>query len=108
MELDREGTVETAARIAQGGAPPEFREYQRRIGAEYATAIARFSAPGGGEASVPLFVVDDGRSLVDGAGKEADENPVQIGAPVEAVFRRIYTQEGVIRYGLKLRPLDSE
>ncbi|PSQ39125.1 ACP synthase [Halobacteriales archaeon SW_5_70_135] len=108
VDLDREGTVETAARIAQGGAPPEFREYQRRIGAEYATAVARFSAPGGGEASVPLFVVDDGRSLVDGAGKEGGENLVRIGAPVEAVFRRIYTQEGVTRYGLKLRPLDSE
>ncbi len=108
VPLAREGRIETASRIAQGGAPPEFSEYQARIGGDYTTAIASFPVPGdGGEprgggdpdgedgrASVPLLVVDDGRE--DGAPAAGD--------PVEAVFRRVYTQEGVTRYGAKLRP----
>jgi len=106
VELAHEGVVETAATVAQGGAPPEFREYQRCIGAGYTTAIARFRAAGGGEASVPLLVVDDGRSVSErrSEGDDAERRPLRVGAPVETVFRRIYTQAGVTRYGTKLRP----
>lgn len=85
--LRREGVVHAFTIIGRGAAPSEFAEQQRLTG-EYATAIV---------------------DLADGprtTGQLTDVEPreVSIGDPVEAVFRRIYEQEGVVRYGLKFRP----
>lgn len=33
------------------------------------------------------------------------EEGIRIGMKVEAVFRRIYEEEGVVRYGFKFRPV---
>lgn len=93
VQLERQGTIEAVSVISQGGAPPEFAELQARAG-DYATAIVAFDGPDGDTASAPVLVVD------------ADAESVDVGDRVEATVRRIYTQEGVTRYGLKVRPLD--
>lgn len=93
VRLQRRGTIEAVSVISQGGAPPEFAELQARSG-DYATAIVAFDGPGGDTASAPMLVVD------------ADAESVDVGDRVETTVRRIYTQEGVTRYGLKVRPLD--
>ncbi|MFC6719799.1 zinc ribbon domain-containing protein [Natrialbaceae archaeon GCM10025810] len=92
-QLEPCGTIEAVSVISQGGAPPEFAELQARAG-DYATAIVAFDGTDGGVASAPLLVVG------------TDPNSVAVGDRVEATVRRIYTQEGVTRYGLKVRPVD--
>lgn len=85
------GTVETVTTIAQGGAPPEFAEQQTRSG-DFPVAIVAFDGPEGATASAPVQVTD------------VDPDEVAVGDRVRATFRRIYTQEGVTRYGPKVRP----
>ncbi|WP_049968962.1 zinc ribbon domain-containing protein [Haloferax prahovense] len=92
------GTVEAATAIGQGGAPPEFVEQQQRAGS-FPVAVVAFDGPGG-EAdtrtvSAPAQVVHSP------AGTPA------IGDRVEAVPRRIYEQEGVVRYGFKVVPTEA-
>ncbi|PSQ17085.1 ACP synthase [Halobacteriales archaeon QS_8_69_26] len=94
VELGPDGRVEAVTRIGQGGAPPEFAEAQARGGA-YGVAIVAVEGPAGGSASVPLQVAD---------GHDAPE----VGDVVRAVVRRIYTQEGVTRYGVKARPVGPD
>jgi hydroxymethylglutaryl-CoA synthase len=89
VSLPPAGTVETATGVSPGGAPPEFARRAER-GGDYAVAIVRFEQDGG-RVSVPLHVAD------------ADPSAVAAGDSVRAVFRRIYEQEGVIRYGRKAR-----
>ncbi|WP_255197568.1 zinc ribbon domain-containing protein [Halorarius litoreus] len=91
VELARTGTVEACSVISQGGAPPEFAELQGRAGA-YATGIVAFDGPDGGSASLPALFV------------EVDPDDVAVGDEVERTIRKIYTQEGVTRYGFKVRP----
>jgi hydroxymethylglutaryl-CoA synthase len=91
VQLSRTGTVEAVSVISQGGAPPEFATQQAGAG-DYATAIVRFDGPDGGGASAPALVVD------------AEPRAVGVGDRVEATIRRIYEQEGVVRYGFKVRP----
>jgi len=55
-------------------------------------AVVALEGPDGGSASVPAQVVS------------ADPESVDIGDRVEATMRRVYTQEGVTRYGFKVRP----
>ncbi|RDZ50683.1 ACP synthase [Haloferax sp. Atlit-6N] len=92
------GTVEAATAIGQGGAPPEFVEQQQRAGS-FPVAVVAFDGPDG-EAddravSAPAQVVHSP------AGTPA------IGDRVEAVPRRIYEQEGVVRYGFKVVPTEA-
>jgi uncharacterized OB-fold protein len=91
VELAREGRVRAVTVIGGVGAPPEFAEYQRRAGA-FATAIVECPAPGGGSARLPAMLTD------------CDPGAVGVGDAVRAVFRRLYTQEGVARYGTKFVP----
>jgi len=91
VELTGEGRVEAATVISQGGAPPEFAEQQAQSG-DFGVAVVALEGPDGGEASVPAQVV------------AADPESVEIGDAVETTMRRIYTQEGVTRYGFKIRP----
>jgi hydroxymethylglutaryl-CoA synthase len=95
VALPTTGTVETATAISRGGEPPEFAPQQARSG-EYGVAIVAFET---GEASVslPLQVVT-----------EAVHSVLSHGDAVETVIRRIYEQEGVIRYGRKGRPVESD
>lgn len=92
VELSGDGTVEAVTTIRQGGAPPEFVEQQARDGA-YASAIVAFDGPEGGAVSVPVQLVETETAAV--------------GDRVTATVRRLYTQEGVPRYGTKARPLEE-
>jgi hydroxymethylglutaryl-CoA synthase len=112
VKLPGTGTVEAATVISQGGAPPEFAEQQAQSG-DFAVVVVALEGPSeaqraseqssgeersddprddGGSASIPAQVVD------------VDPGEVAIGDPVETTMRRIYTQEGVTRYGFKTRP----
>ena len=102
VRLARRGTVETATTIGQGGAPPEFAEQQAR-GGSYVSAVVAFQvaetvetdADGDRSVSVPMQVV------------ECEKTPT-VGTDVVTTIRRIYEQEGVIRYGLKAVPTVAE
>lgn len=90
VELPGTGTVEAVTTIAQGGAPPEFVEQQSKSG-PFRSAVVALDGPDGEETvSVPSQVL-------------AGDADVDIGTAVEATVRRIYTQEGVIRYGFKMQ-----
>lgn len=95
VTLERTGTVEAVSVVAGGGAPPEFAEMQAQAGGDYATGIVAFDGPDGDSASAPVFLVED------------DPDDFTVGDHVEATIRRIYTQEGVTRYGVKVRPLEE-
>ncbi|WP_135830376.1 OB-fold domain-containing protein [Halorussus halobius] len=116
VQLPGTGTVEAATVISQGGAPPEFAEQQAQSG-DFGVVVVALDGPresrscserSSGEepsddprderenASVPAQVVD------------ADPADVAIGDRVETTMRRIYTQEGVTRYGFKVRPRETE
>jgi 3-hydroxy-3-methylglutaryl CoA synthase/uncharacterized OB-fold protein len=94
VALDREGTVAAVTTISEGAAPPEFAELQRRSG-PFATAIVECPAAGGGTARLPAMLTHD------------DPAAVSIGDTVRATFRRLYEQEGNVRYGLKFGPADT-
>ncbi|MFP8958247.1 zinc ribbon domain-containing protein [Natrialbaceae archaeon A-CW3] len=93
--LAGEGTLEAVTTISQGGAPPEFAEYQSQSG-EYAAVIVAFEAEDG----------SDGTVSAPAMGTDAEPGDFSVGARVEPTIRRIYTQEGVTRYGFKVRPLE--
>lgn len=96
VELPGTGTVEAVTRIEQGGAPPEFVEQQSKSG-PFVSAVVALDGPAGAETvSVPTQVLTGG------------SESVEIGTAVETTIRRIYTQEGVIRYGFKARLADTE
>lgn len=92
VRLPGTGTIEAVTTVSQGGAPPEFAEQQARAG-EYATAIVALDSG-----------VDDASVSVAAMGTDAAPEAFGIGDRVETTIRRIYTQEGVTRYGFKIRP----
>lgn len=85
--LKRTGEIYTYTIIGRGAAPSEFAE-QQAIWGEYATAIVQ---------------LDDGPRIT---AMLTDLLPatVKAGMRVSMVLRRLYTQEGVTRYGFKFRP----
>ena len=92
VEYDRvesEGTGEIVAKtVIHGGAPPEFAELLER------------------QDQIGVVVVElDEDVRVPGMLTDVDPSEVGRGDRVEAVRRRIYTQEGVPRYGFKFRPV---
>jgi len=91
VKLTGEGRVEASTVISQGGAPPEFAEQQAQSG-DFGVAVVALDGLEGGSASIPAQVVG------------AETGSVEIGDRVETTMRRIYTQEGVTRYGFKIRP----
>ena len=98
--LSHSGFVETVTGVSPGSAPPEFTQQAER-GGEFGVAIVSFPPENGthsdaGEtASAPMQVTD------------TSSGSVEAGDAVEAVIRRIYTQEGVTRYGRKVRPAET-
>jgi len=121
VTLPGTGTVKAATTIAQGGAPPEFVEQQARSG-PFVSAIVAFDGPDGDETvSLPVQMlaageVDDGSAAAGGSasgddvdGDDADGHDARglVGTPVEATVRRIYEQEGVVRYGVKVQPVGA-
>jgi hydroxymethylglutaryl-CoA synthase len=121
VELPGTGTVDAVTVIGQGGAPPEFVEQQARSGA-YVSAVVALDGPGDGsrhDSSRDDESRDGSRDDVsDEQGRErvsipaqvvgADPGTVGVGDRVTATIRRIYTQEGVTRYGFKMQPVDQD
>ncbi|WP_049914550.1 zinc ribbon domain-containing protein [Haloterrigena salina] len=94
VELPGTGTVEAVTTISQGGAPPEFAEQQARTG-DYAAAIVALEDEAGTE-SVSISAM----------GTDAAPEEFAVGERIETTIRRVYTQEGVTRYGFKVRPAE--
>jgi len=86
--LSGRGKIYSYTIIAAGSAPPEFSEQEKLTG------------------SFPIAIVE----LEEGVRTVAqitDYEPedLKIETEVEAVFRKIYEEDKVIRYGLKFRPV---
>ncbi|HEX9817049.1 MAG TPA: OB-fold domain-containing protein [Candidatus Thermoplasmatota archaeon] len=85
-ELSTTGTLYTHTIIAAGGGPTEFDPFQDTDG------------------TYGVGIVDFGDAIrVAGLLTETDLASLSIGQKMEAVFRRIYAQEGAWRYGTKFR-----
>jgi uncharacterized OB-fold protein len=87
VNLSGKGKVHTFVLISAGGAPPEFAD-QEKAGGQYPVAIVQ---------------LDEGPKVI---GQMADVDPkeVKMDMPVTTELRKIYTEEGVIRYGFKFVP----
>lgn len=85
--LSGRGSVYTFTRIAGGGAPAEFDDQQTMTG----------------EIVVAIVALEEGPHVI-GQLTDLGAEGIEIGTPVEAVMRRLYDQEGIVRYGLKFRP----
>jgi len=87
IHLSGKGKVHTYVLISAGGAPPEFAE-QEKAGGQYPVAIVQ---------------LEEGPKVI---GQIADIDPkeVKMDMPVTTELRKIYTEEGVIRYGFKFVP----
>ncbi len=84
------GEVYAYTIIARGSSPTEFKEQQDLVG----------------EYGVCLVQLEEGPRIVAQL-TDCDPSEAGIGTPVESVLRRIYRQEGVVRYGYKFRPRPS-
>ncbi|MBH34442.1 MAG: hypothetical protein CMB74_03220 [Euryarchaeota archaeon] len=88
MRLQRCGKVMTWTTLSAAGAPSEF----------------SLRAPVLGGVSTVLLALDDGPNgvflMVDD-----EESIIEMDARMELVFRRLYAQEGFVRYGLKARAI---
>ena len=90
--LSRTGEIVAVTAIGQGGAPPEFVEQQRRDGPFAVAIVEAPTIDGDGNARFPAQLTD------------CDPASVAVGDAVTGHLRRIYTVEGVTRYGLKFVP----
>ena len=86
--LSGRGTIFTFTVIARGGAPAEFDDQQTMTGGIAAGIVE----------------LEEGPRVI---GQFADwrEEDLAIGVPVSVVMRRLYDQEGVVRYGMKFVPV---
>ena len=90
-EYEPDGTGEIVTRtVIAGGPPPEFGDLIDREG-PIGTVIVE---------------LDEG-VRVPGMLTDCDPEAVGRGDRVQAVVRRIYEQEGVVRYGFKFRPVED-
>ena len=106
VELPGTGTVEAVTVIGQGGAPPEFVDQQARSGA-YASAVVALDGPDAADgADGEEGGTNDGAVSIPAQVVGTDPTAVTVGDRVVATIRRIYTQEGVTRYGFKMQPID--
>jgi uncharacterized OB-fold protein len=58
----------------------------------------------GGAFPVVLIELEEGLKIISQL-TDCDPSEVEIGMEVEAVIRRVYEQDGIIRYGFKFRPV---
>jgi uncharacterized OB-fold protein len=88
LPLSKHAELLAFTAISPGASPGEYASEQISAGVYY-VGVVQF--PEGPRLTVRLTEMH---------GRE----PV-IGMPVEAVFRRLYEQQGVVRYGVKLAPM---
>lgn len=87
LSLSGEGEVYSYTVLSPSGAPPEFSE-EARIEGRYSVAIVE---------------LEEGPHIT-GQLVDVNLNEIEIGMPVSGRIRRIYQQEGVVRYGFKFTP----
>jgi hydroxymethylglutaryl-CoA synthase len=85
LALRGQGEVHSVTTIHRGSAPAEFAEQQRRAGSYDVAIVALDEGP-----RVAAMLAEPAGSLA-------------IGARVEFVVRRLYVQDGAVRYGFKAR-----
>jgi uncharacterized OB-fold protein len=87
LKLSGRGKIYCYTMISRGGSPPEFSMQQNLVGPYHVTVVE----------------LEEGPKIM---AQMADCKPeeLKIGLQVEATFRRIYEDEGLIRYGVKFRP----
>lgn len=90
VPLSGRGSIYSYTIIAGGGAPPEFAD----------EAWCKGSYP------VVLVDLEEGSRIIAQLINPPEEG-ISIGMKVEAVFRKIYEEEGVVRYGYKFRLADA-
>ncbi len=88
VKLSWRGKVYSYSIIASGGSPPEFANFERAVG-PYPIAIVE---------------LDEGLRIMAQL-TECDPGEVKIGMEVEATLRKVYEDEGIIRYGIKFKPV---
>lgn len=88
VQLPPQAEVYAATRIGRGGAPSEFALEQAEIGAYWVAVVAW------PEAGVRVT------ARLSGYGEAGP----QVGDPVRPVVRRLFEQEGKVRYGVKFAP----
>jgi uncharacterized protein len=88
QKLSGRGKIYCFTTISRGGSPPEFSAQQNLVG------------------SYPVAVVelDEGPRIV-AQMTDCRAEGLRIGLEVESAFRRIYDDDGMIRYGIKFRPV---
>ncbi len=88
--LSGEATLYTFTVVAGGGAPAEFDDQQTMTGDILCGVVELAEGP---------------RLMVQIA--DADPERLEIGMPMRAVVRRLYDQEGILRYGAKFVPVEG-
>ncbi|MGA9399345.1 Zn-ribbon domain-containing OB-fold protein [Haladaptatus sp.] len=86
-DLSGEGTIYSYTVLSPGGSPPEF--------AGQAQAEGRYV--------VAVVELDEGPRITAQV-TDVDPTEVAVGMPVSGCIRRIYEEEGVVRYGFKFVP----
>ena len=109
--LSGRGRIYSFTVIAGGGAPPEF-EWQANAVGSYVVGLVELEE---GPRIIAQIVGVDPRAAMaaplfedsafeDSGGSSGDKGKRSlIGLPVKAVIRKVYEQEGVIRYGYKFK-----
>jgi len=87
LKLSGKGRIYSFTTISRGGSPPEFSTQQNLVGTYH----------------VAVVELDEGPKIVAQMA-ECKPEDLRIGLRVEATFRRIYEDDGMIRYGIKFRP----
>jgi uncharacterized OB-fold protein len=87
-KLSGRGKIYCFTTISRGGSPPEFSIQQNLAGAY----------------SVAVVELDEGPKIV-AQMTDCRAEELRIGLAVESTFRRIYEDDGMIRYGIKFRPI---
>jgi uncharacterized OB-fold protein len=85
--LSGRGRIHSYTIISRGGAPTEF-DHQQKMTGEFAVALVE---------------LEEGPRIM-GQMTDCDPHRTEIGMEVKATLRKLYEQEGVIRYGYKFRP----
>ena len=91
VPLKGRGRIYSYTIIYAGGAPPEFEEQERLSGAF----------------GVAVIELEEGLKIV-AQMTDCKPSELAIGMTVEPVFRRIYEDDNIIRYGIKFRPVRGQ
>ena len=87
IKLSGKGKIYCFTTISRGGSPPEFSAQLNLVGSY----------------NVAVIELEEGPKIV-AQMTDCKSEKLQIGLSVEATFRKIYEDEGMIRYGIKFRP----